>query len=79
MRKVRFAIFVRKRELYATVLCSFKNLGTKNLLTNELRWFVSFHEGRMSPAALAQGKRLKSGRLPLLSLVTDVLMIRERC
>ena len=43
----RFAIFVRKRELYVSVLCSFKNWATTNLLLNKLRRFASLCECRM--------------------------------
>ena len=47
-------------------------------LWTKFRWFASLHEGRMSPAILAQVWWLKSGSLPLLSLATDASMVRER-
>ena len=48
-------------------------------LWTKFRWFASLHEGRMSPALLAQVWWLKSGSLPLLSIATDASMVRERC
>ena len=55
------------------------SLATANPLTNKSRWFASLYEGRMLPAALAQGRQLKSRSLPLLSLATDVSVVRECC
>ena len=43
----RFAIFVRKGELCASALCSFKDLATINLLMNKFRQIASLREGRM--------------------------------
>ena len=40
----RFAIFVRKKELYVSAFCSFKNWATTNLLPNKLRRFASLCE-----------------------------------
>ena len=37
----RFSVFVRKKELYVSALCSFKNWATTNLLPNKLRRFAS--------------------------------------
>ena len=51
---LRFAIFVRKIEICASVLGSFKDWATRKLLTNEFRWFASLHEGRMLAALFAQ-------------------------
>ena len=50
--------FLCGRENSASVLCSFEELATTNLLLNELRLFEILREGRMSQAVLAQ--RLKS-------------------
>ena len=76
---LRFAIFVRKSELCASALCCFKDWATKNLLISKFKRFASLHEKMMSPAILARVWRIKSGSLPLLSLMTDALMVREHC
>ena len=70
---LRSAIFVQKRVLYISALF-FWELGY-----NKLNKFASLGEGRMPPPVLAQGYWLKSGSLPLLSLVMDALMVRECC
>ena len=51
---LRFAIFVRNRELCVSALCSFKNWATINLLLNKLRQFASSWERRMSLAVLVK-------------------------
>ena len=43
-----------KRELYTSVLWSFNDWATTNLLTNKLKQFVSLCDGRMSLAVLAK-------------------------
>ena len=43
----RFAIFVRKGELYASAICSFKDWAKTNLLMNKLRQFVSLCERKV--------------------------------
>ena len=55
-----------------------KGLGY-NKSTYEQTCFASLREESMSPAVLAQAWRMRSGSLPLFSLATDALMIRERC
>ena len=75
----RFSVFVWKRELYVSVLCSFKKWATTNLLPNKLRRFVNSCEWRMSLAGFSQGWGQKIGSLLLLSLATDPSMVRKRC
>ena len=75
----RFSVFVWKKELYVSVLCSFKKWATTNLLPNKLRRFVNSCEWRMSLAGFSQGWGQKIGSLLLLSLATDPSMVRKRC
>ena len=69
--------FLCRRELYVSVLSSFKIWTTTNLLPNKLRRFASSYEWRMSLAVLVQGWGQKLGSLLLLSLATDASMVRN--
>ena len=51
---LKFAIFVRKQELYASALCSFKDWATTNQLMEKVSRFASLREERMLLAVLVK-------------------------
>ena len=51
---LKFAIFVQKRKLYASALCSFKDWATINLPMKKVRRFASLCEGRVLLAVLVK-------------------------
>ena len=63
----KFAIFVRKRELCASALCSCKDWATTNLLKNKLRRFASLREGRMLPDVLRLTTKIRKFAAPFTS------------
>ena len=76
----RLAIFVRKRELCPSALCSFNHWATTNLLTSKVKQFV-WGKDVASCFILRLVTEMKkfTSSLNLLSQTADVLMVRECC